>query len=43
LVAPFFEFKDYKDWIELEGRYKDLPRGLKDGFQNLKPALIRFG
>ena len=42
LVAPFMDFSDYKEWIEMDGVYKDMPRGLKNGYKSFKPALIRF-
>jgi len=38
VVGPFFEYSDYKNWIELTGHYSDLPKG----FATLRPALIRF-
>ena len=31
LVGPFIEFSDFKNFMELQGVYKSLPRGLKSG------------
>ena len=41
-IGPFLDFKDYKDFIELVGPYKDLPRGLKNGWATLIPSLIEL-
>ena len=41
ICGPFFEFSDYKNWIELAGQYRTLPTGLINGFQSLAPALTR--
>jgi hypothetical protein len=42
LVGPFLEYKHFKDWIELNGAYENLPRGKKGGFATLYPALERL-
>ena len=36
VAGPFFEYKDYEDWMELKGAYKNIP-------STLIPGLIRFG
>mmetsp|Transcript_11453 Transcript_11453/g.19372 ORF Transcript_11453/g.19372 Transcript_11453/m.19372 type:complete len:159 (-) Transcript_11453:823-1299(-) len=43
MCAPFLEFTDFKNWIEFNKHYADLPRGLTNGFKSFKPALLRFG
>jgi lysophospholipid acyltransferase len=35
IVGPFFEFSDYKMYIERTGRYSNIPNGLW-------PALVKF-
>lgn len=37
IVGPFIEYSHFKDWIEVSGQYKNLPRK-----GTLKPALIRI-
>ena len=32
LIGPFFEFSDFKNWIEMTGQYKSLPNGPVNGF-----------
>lgn len=39
IVGPFLEYNDYKNYIELEGNYKSLPRGFKNGFAGVKSGL----
>jgi len=39
IVGPFIEYIDFKNWIELKGHYKDLPRG---NFATVWPAFKRF-
>lgn len=41
LMGPFFEFADFVNWIQFTGNYKKLPRGLKNGWATLIPALRR--
>ena len=36
VLGPFFEFTDYKMFIEEKGRYANIPK-------SLIPCLIRFG
>jgi len=31
VMGPFFEFSDYKNFIEFKGHYTNLPRGLCSG------------
>lgn len=38
VTGPFFEYADYKNFIEFKGVYSKLPHGLV----SMRPALIRF-
>ncbi|CAI2367021.1 unnamed protein product [Moneuplotes crassus] len=40
LAGPFFEFKDYKNWILLKGDYANIPSTFKPGFTRLATAFI---
>ena len=45
IVGPIFEFCDFKNWIEFEGVYKDLPRGgsgITVLFESMKQLLGAF-
>ena len=41
VVGPVFEYSDFKNFMELTGNYKDLPRG-KNGFATFVPAMQQF-
>lgn len=38
IVGPTFEYKDFKDFMELTGHYKDMPRG-SNSMAAFKPAM----
>ena len=40
VAGPFFEFRDYEDWIKLEGDYKNLPDTVKPGCKRMGTSLI---
>lgn len=42
IVGPFFEYSDFKNWIEMTGDYKDAPRGIVDGWKNVIPGLFKM-
>ena len=39
IIGPFIEYIDFKNWIYLEGHYKDMPRG---DFTTVWPSIKRF-
>ena len=41
-VGPFFEYSDFKNWIEMTGDYKDAPRGMSGGWATLVPAIFKM-
>lgn len=41
MCAPFIEFSDFKNWIELSGHYKTLPRGPGGVPKTIVPLLKR--
>jgi len=42
IVGPFFEYSDFKNWIEMTGSYKDAPRGLTEGWASVGPAIYKM-
>jgi len=42
IVGPVFEFSDFKNFMELKGNYRTLPRGVK-GTATIMPALTQLG
>lgn len=40
LAGPFFEFKDYKNWILLKGDYENIPSTLRPGCIRLAVAFL---
>mmetsp|Transcript_25430 Transcript_25430/g.28245 ORF Transcript_25430/g.28245 Transcript_25430/m.28245 type:complete len:261 (+) Transcript_25430:24-806(+) len=43
LCGPFFEFRDYKDFIEENGRYKNIPSSFGVAFSKLFQGIILLG
>lgn len=41
VVGPVFEYKDFKNFIELSGQYQDMPRGL-NSYVAFVPAMKKF-
>ena len=42
MCAPFHEYSDFKNWIELTSHYKTLPRGPTGFFQTIIPVLKKI-
>lgn len=40
ICGPFFEFKDFEDWIELKGSYSNLPPTLWPGIKRFLAGLL---
>lgn len=41
-AGPFFEFKDYQDFINLEGRYKNIPSTIIPAFKKFIVAWCKI-
>ena len=39
IIGPFFEYADFKNWIEMKGHYKSMPRGLSNGWVTIVPSI----
>ena len=35
IASPFYEYQDFEDWIEIKGRYANIPSTLVPGFIRL--------
>ena len=40
IASPFYEFKDFEDWIELKGKYKEIPDPRREGITKFLTAII---
>jgi lysophospholipid acyltransferase len=39
IASPFYEYKDFEDWIELKGRYKNIPDPKRHGIIRFSNAI----
>ena len=43
IASPFYEYKDFEDWIELKGRYQRIPNPLRDGVFRMITGFVWMG
>mmetsp|Transcript_3030 Transcript_3030/g.2515 ORF Transcript_3030/g.2515 Transcript_3030/m.2515 type:complete len:471 (-) Transcript_3030:28-1440(-) len=39
IASPFYEYKDFEDWMELKGRYEEIPDPKKPGISRFSQAV----
>ena len=39
IASPFYEYKDFEDWIELKGHYEQIPNPLNSGLKRFATGL----
>ena len=40
VASPFYEYKDFEDWIELKGHYQQIPNPLASGAKRFATGLF---
>ena len=40
IASPFFEYKDYEDWMELKGNYQNIPDTFIPGFKRFSTGIL---
>jgi len=43
IASPFYEYRDFEDWIELKGKYKSIPNPRREGTIRMLTGFIWIG